>query len=91
MKKLAFWLIEQYLEVTLKGLFEDLKKGALFGSIKTSSSSGKDWLDKKFTDKYCGGSADEYENLLSRFSRINSRSSKLEANAIIAVYIENET
>ena len=47
-----------------------------------------DWV-KNFTGKYCGGSEEEYENVLSRFSRVNSRSSKQEANAIIAVYIEH--
>jgi hypothetical protein len=47
-----------------------------------------DWV-QIFTDKYCGGSEEEYQKVLSRFSRVNSRSSKQEANAIIAVYIEH--
>ena len=47
-----------------------------------------DWV-QVFTDKYCGGSVDEYERVLDRFARVNSSSSKQEANAIIGVYIEH--
>ena len=47
-----------------------------------------DWV-QLFTDKYCGGSVDEYERVLDRFARVNSSSSKQEANAIIGVYIEH--
>ena len=34
-----------------------------------------DWV-KVFTDKYCGGSVDEYDSVMSRFARVNSKSSK---------------
>jgi hypothetical protein len=45
-----------------------------------------DWV-QVFKDKYCGGSVDEYESVMRRFTLVNSRSSKQEANAIIGVYI----
>ena len=47
-----------------------------------------DWV-QVFKDKYCGGSVDEYESVMRRFTLVNSRSSKQEANAIIGVYIEH--
>ena len=85
-------LKKQFLEilVVLKGLFEGPKE-ALFGNINILVQFVKEKIDwvKVFTDKYCGGSVDEYDSVMSRFARVNSKSSKQEANAIIGVYIEH--
>ena len=46
-----------------------------------------DWV-KVFMDTHCAGSFEEYKRIMKRFSSLNTKASKQEANAIIAVFIE---
>ena len=64
-------------------------KGSFVRKHQNPRSAKKisDWK-QVFTDNYCRGSADECERILNRFSSLNSKESKQEANGNIAVFVE---